>query len=490
MRLTLPPVVIGETDGFTEENDLFGYSEFGERLANLVLRVDEPLVVALDGPWGSGKSTFARQWAGLLRNRGVPVIVFDAFANDHQEDAFIALAGEVAAIAQSEGEGPKSSLAAFVQNAKKVGHVLVPFAVKASIRAASLGILSAGDFEELGDGVKGLITGASGDIEALTEQLIEERLSRAQADRDALEAFRASLGKLAGALAEAAAAEHLAVSNQKAEDTVAGDGQDRDRNNSRPLVFIIDELDRCRPLFALNMLERVKHLFSVKGVSFVLVTHLPQLETVVQRAYGTNVDARTYLEKFFQLRVTLPERRVPHDGTRRRYVAHLWRSMELDAGDSYSVDYVQDGLVALSDAYNLSLRTIERVMAHVALVSGVVATKKLRLEELTVGLCVMRQIDRELYDKARSGLLQWQDAKDFLRLNLWQEHEQATQLYMQWWSYVTDDKLSEQEEWVVEISKSLRVHGFYRGDLAYRGDRAKILKKHAAVVDDLHLMGI
>ena len=75
----------------------------------------------------------------------------------------------------------------------------------------------------------------------------------------------------------------------------------------RPLVFIIDELDRCRPPFALNVLERVKHLFSVENVCFVLVAHLPQLEAVVKGSYGLGVDARTYLEKFFQLQVTLPE---------------------------------------------------------------------------------------------------------------------------------------------------------------------------------------
>ncbi|KAA0684894.1 P-loop NTPase fold protein [Azospirillum brasilense] len=78
----------------------FGLQPFGENFANLVQRIDEPLVIALDGPWGSGKSPFARQWAGLLRQRKVPVIVFDAFANDHQPDASLALAAEITALAR------------------------------------------------------------------------------------------------------------------------------------------------------------------------------------------------------------------------------------------------------------------------------------------------------------------------------------------------------------------------------------------------------
>jgi tRNA A37 threonylcarbamoyladenosine biosynthesis protein TsaE len=67
MRLAPPLPDIGETEGFTKENDLFELREFGERLANVAGRLDEPLVIALDGPWGSGKSTVVRQWVGLLR---------------------------------------------------------------------------------------------------------------------------------------------------------------------------------------------------------------------------------------------------------------------------------------------------------------------------------------------------------------------------------------------------------------------------------------
>ena len=37
----------------------------------------------------------------------------------------------------------------------------------------------------------------------------------------------------------------------------------------RPLVFIIDELDRCRPTFAIELLERVKHIFDVPDLVFV-----------------------------------------------------------------------------------------------------------------------------------------------------------------------------------------------------------------------------
>ena len=59
------------------------------------------MVIALDGPWGSGKSVYVKQWAGFLREKDAPVIYFDAFSNDHYEDAFLALAAQIYQAAKS-----------------------------------------------------------------------------------------------------------------------------------------------------------------------------------------------------------------------------------------------------------------------------------------------------------------------------------------------------------------------------------------------------
>jgi pantothenate kinase-related protein Tda10 len=120
MRLTPKPLEIGDDEGFTDDNDIFKLKRFGENFANLVQRIDEPLVIALDGPWGSGKSTFAKQWAGLLRQRHVPVIVFDAFANDYQADSFLALAAEIAALARQILPDDNTVVNSFIDKAKKL----------------------------------------------------------------------------------------------------------------------------------------------------------------------------------------------------------------------------------------------------------------------------------------------------------------------------------------------------------------------------------
>ena len=91
MRLIAKPLQVEDMDGF-DKSDLFGYSEFGGRLAHMFGSVEHSIVVALAGEWGSGNSTFVLQWAEVLRRAGTPVLYFDAFENDHYGDAFLALA--------------------------------------------------------------------------------------------------------------------------------------------------------------------------------------------------------------------------------------------------------------------------------------------------------------------------------------------------------------------------------------------------------------
>lgn len=469
MRLTPPPPAIGERDGFTEENDLFGLSEFGERLANRVCSLDEPLVLVLDGPWGSGKSTFMRQWAGLLRQRGVPTIVFDAFANDHQEDAFIALASEVAALAEATVEKDEGLLAEYKEKAKKVGRVLLPLAVKASVRAATLGVLSAEDLED----VKEFLAPSASDLGAVAEQLVEERLTRAQADRDALEAFRSSLEGLARSLAEA---ESSKVSESAGDDSGAKQSDDTEAGPAGPLVFIIDELDRCRPPFALNLLERVKHLFSVNGVCFVLVAHLHQLESVISGAYGPDLDSRTYLEKFYALRIILPESKKPNENRRERYISYLWDGMGLDSGEHDYDAAIRRGLLMLAGAYGLQLRTLERMAALMALVYAATTIQILRVGALVVGLCVMRLIKPDLYAKAKDANLTWKEAHDFLRLHTWDKKETA-EWVEHWWRYATDEALPE-ELWVDQCGQLLERYGIW--------DRQELLPFITNLIDELH----
>ena len=95
----------------------------------------------------------------------------------------------------------------------------------------------------------------------------------------------------------------------------------------RPLIICVDELDRCRPLYAIEMLERIKHLFNVPGIVFLLGMDRLQLCHSIQATYG-DIDTDNYLHRFVDLEFVLPE------PDREKFLEDLW--------DRYNL--VQNGL--------------------------------------------------------------------------------------------------------------------------------------------------
>ncbi|HAU0824329.1 TPA: AAA family ATPase, partial [Legionella pneumophila] len=65
-------------------------------------------------------------------------------------------------------------------------------------------------------------------------------------------------------------------------------------------------LDRCRPDFAVSILEVIKHVFDVEGIKFVLVTNLNQMKASINHCYGQAVNAHHYLDKFIKHSFKLP----------------------------------------------------------------------------------------------------------------------------------------------------------------------------------------
>lgn len=72
------------------------------------------------------------------------------------------------------------------------------------------------------------------------------------------------------------------------------------------LVVFIDELDRCNPIFAVRLLERIKHYFCNDRITFVFSTNIDALQHTIRLFYGSSFDASRYLDRFFDYRISLP----------------------------------------------------------------------------------------------------------------------------------------------------------------------------------------
>ena len=84
---------VPENDPF--KNDLFNRQEPANDLKNLVGNLDTPAVVAIDGAWGTGKTTFLNLWKQSLFNGGCPVVHFNAWENDYSANALVSILFEL-----------------------------------------------------------------------------------------------------------------------------------------------------------------------------------------------------------------------------------------------------------------------------------------------------------------------------------------------------------------------------------------------------------
>ena len=73
------------------------------------------------------------------------------------------------------------------------------------------------------------------------------------------------------------------------------------------LIVFVDELDRCKPSYAVKLLERIKHFFLDEEITFVFSVNINELRHTIRKCYGSDFDATRYLDRFFDLRATLPK---------------------------------------------------------------------------------------------------------------------------------------------------------------------------------------
>lgn len=264
MILKSPEIQIDKDDPF--KYDELGRKASAEALTEFVLSSDSSLVVSLDAPWGQGKTTFLRMWRQHLINENIPTIYFNAWESDFSDNAWVCLIGEISA-AISELSGTQGKAKEYLERAKNIGVTLLKRSIPVAVKVATAGAV---DIDKVTDQA----------IAGLAESVAKEEIEKYEKSKSSLKAFRENLEKLAECFSSP--------------------------ESPRPLVFIIDELDRCRPNFAIEVLEKAKHLFNVNNIVFVLGVDKKQLGSSVRAVYGEGLDVDGYLRRFMDFDFLLP----------------------------------------------------------------------------------------------------------------------------------------------------------------------------------------
>lgn len=328
-------------------DDLLGRGKYAQNLMKIILKCDifprsndnESYVIGIDAPWGSGKTYFVSMlksyleghWikpnmdtnqAELAKNNTnavnpadhspVNVIYYDAWKNDFWDNSFEPLFDS---LIQSN----------YVQNAAEKKDVIA--LAKSAAKIIALGIKGV-TYKKIEERID---TSTLDEIIAETKKYGNNTLSKdyqTQVLFPEYTAFRNAISALR---------EYLKATVQK----------------NGKLVIIIDELDRCKPTFAVQTLEIVKHLFNVEGLVFLFSLDINQLSHSIKVVYGDNFEAVGYLERFFNYLTLLPRSNFLDT------IQHYFKEFNIHTANSN----VNEAFEQIAIQYQLSLRDLRTILS-------------------------------------------------------------------------------------------------------------------------------
>lgn len=385
------PTVDLYNEGF-ETSDILNRAPVGKALSDLVERIEDPMVVALDGGWGTGKTYFLKRWVGAhgRENGGNALTVYiDAFAHDYVSDPLPVLVSEIKERFGTTNQGK-------IKRLQTAAWKLLKPAARIGLSIATLGASEAtGAF---GDAV---INTASGEA----EKAIESYWEREEGRRTAMADFRRALEDLV-ASAPTAATEPATEDHAANPESLTG----------ARLVIVIDELDRCRPDYALEMLEVVKHFFTLPGVCFVLGANLNALENSVKARYGQGIDASAYLRKFVNVTLELPKEIGERRATQPDIMIYLDDHLEKSEINAALAKDIRAHLNCVSSINHVSIRDVGKILNGFVLAQ----TRLLKDDTIDIGtisvavtLVVSRVIRPELFRKFLNSSISFAELEEY-----------------------------------------------------------------------------
>lgn len=382
MKYFLPEIEVSTEDGFTDEVDIFKRKSIGENLVNLLEHSEQSLVVALDNKWGEGKTTFLKMWQGHLKNkRQIETIYFDAFANDYIDDPFSALLGEL--YSYKSKHAPEKSLVKekYIESAKKVGKAVLKGGMKFAVRYATMNACDGTFLDGNNEDSNKLDKSLSDELAGLPEKIIEDHLVNYDVNKQAISDFETALIDLV-----------------------------KEISPDKPLIFIIDELDRCKPSYSVELLEKIKHLFSVPNIHFVLSLNREQLEASIKGIYGQGINSKLYIQKFIHFSVHLPMKSMNSAKHQAKYIHKL--TQRCDVGNDQDDNQFINLFMVFAEHLNLSFRDCERIFSVLLLQLG---TGNTGWKYINIPLICMKVLNQDLFFKLGTGKEYFEEVEVFLK---------------------------------------------------------------------------
>ncbi|ELY1985600.1 hypothetical protein SL034_000599 [Vibrio harveyi] len=322
---------------------------YGKFLLSIITTDKSGSVFNLNGSWGTGKTELLKRLYVEISENRHPVIYIDAWSSDFIKDPLTVISSELLTqlsfILEEHKEvldnDIKSAFGKLISGIGKIARVGKPVLDLANLASGeSIETQGLSHISELINLTSDSIPQGQSALE--TNSRVINMISQNQLLTDGMDEVRTQVSTISGIL------EHVYELNI-------------------PIIILIDELDRCRPDYAVKVLETVKHFFSVKGCTFLIATDTTELTHSIKAVYGSGFNAEKYLNRFFTNRITLEKPSILN------YI----KSKEIDFS-KYNIeeDFNLTPLFLSNDFYTLflssllshpelSLRDIDQIIAKI-----------------------------------------------------------------------------------------------------------------------------
>ena len=315
--------------------------------------------MAIDGKWGTGKSIFINLWGQYLRSNGYPVVTFNAWESDFSKDPFHTLSSQL-----------KKELHQFKDNSlhQKIRTVMQAAKRIQVIRHAS-GIIRIGIPLIQGPILQEIVN--------FFVSCAEKIFPSCKDNQETINDFKSALQDMTKTASSL--------------------------NSELPLIILIDELDRCRPSYAVELLEIIKHLFSVNNVIFILAINRAELTHSVKALYGSDFDATGYLRRFFNFIYQLPKPdlsgidRFTDDTLNYAGINGCFDQTENQPYAKENKESAYKLLRVVFGTLNFSLREIAQEVHRLGLVIATLPNNQLLFLRSAVAAIILKMCNEELY---------------------------------------------------------------------------------------------
>lgn len=425
------------------EGDLFQRQELAQNYTKIITSIVQPYVLSINAKYGSGKTFFLKRWSEELKQNGEIVIFFNSWDCDF------------------------------------VDKPLLPFLYNFLEQLKAQGLVKYDLVEDLHNckdifckGLNQILEASSGlDVEILRTYTNADNLKLPKIQtleeynelRIALTNFKSGLSDIVSKL------------------------------EGKNIYIFVDELERCRPTFAVELLEAIKHLFNVKGLVFILGIDRSQLKHTISNIYGCRMDGEGYLRRFIDLELELTEPNLKDFSNALKNKFQIQNNLD-GAFNNWVIGYSEFHRYfdIFSSIYDFQLRDVEQLYAKFSVITKMIDERIIKITPILALLMMLKLKDQDLYNEFTLDKLVYPKASEFLENNIFSKiknRNPSNEKYLQHFTNmcmalqpIAYDDLSYETEKIEEkrlyneLSK-MQIHTY-----PYDQDRIKYLKNMISCV--------